>query len=234
MTADTSSAGWLRWATPLGWAEELRPFTGARPAVLLLPIATAAALLLAAARIGATRDVGSGLLAVRDSAKPRTWLLSSTTAQALRGELGSLLVWVASVGAFAFVIGVISKSVSSIGISKQLEHTLSKLGAGSVLTPVGYLAFTFSFFVLVVSLLAVSQVAAARHEEADERLETVLALPVGRRRGWAAGWCWGWVRARPSRCRRVCSRGSGRGSRVSVARCRGCSRRAPTASRWRC
>jgi hypothetical protein len=24
--ADTSSAGWLRWTTPLGWAEELRPF----------------------------------------------------------------------------------------------------------------------------------------------------------------------------------------------------------------
>ena len=43
MVADTSAAGWLRWATPLGWAEELRPFTGARPAVLLLPaLATAA------------------------------------------------------------------------------------------------------------------------------------------------------------------------------------------------
>ena len=55
-----------------------------------------------------------------------------------------------------------------------------------MLTPVGYLAFSFSFFVLIVSLLAVSQVAAARHEESDERLETVLALPVGRR-AWLGG-----------------------------------------------
>ena len=32
--ADTStSLDWLRWLTPLGWAEELRPFTGGRPAV---------------------------------------------------------------------------------------------------------------------------------------------------------------------------------------------------------
>ena len=31
--ADTSpSAAWLRWATPLGWAEELRPFAGRAPA----------------------------------------------------------------------------------------------------------------------------------------------------------------------------------------------------------
>ena len=32
-------AAWVRWTTPLGWAEELRPFAGARPLVLLLPIA---------------------------------------------------------------------------------------------------------------------------------------------------------------------------------------------------
>ena len=184
--ADTSSAGWLRWATPLGWAEELRPFTGAQPAVLLLPVATAAILLVAAFWITATRDVGRGLLSARDSARPRLWLLSSPTAQALRGELGGLLVWVLGVGAFAFVIGIISASVSSIGISKSLEHTLARLGAGSVLTPVGYLAFSFSFFVLIVSLLAVSQVAAARHEESDQRLETVLSLPVGRR-AWLGG-----------------------------------------------
>jgi ABC-2 type transport system permease protein len=39
MVAD-SGAGpqWLRWATPLGWVEELRPLTGSRP-LALLPIA---------------------------------------------------------------------------------------------------------------------------------------------------------------------------------------------------
>jgi polyether ionophore transport system permease protein len=184
--ADTSSAGWLRWATPLGWAEELRPFTGPRPLVLLLPLLSAAALILGAARIESSRDIGTGLLAPHESAKPRTWLLSSATAQALRAELGSLGVWATSVGAIAFVLGVVSKSVTSLGISTQLEHTLEKLGVGSVLTPVGYLGFSFSFFVLVVALLAVSQVAAARHEEADERLETVLVQPVARRE-WLGG-----------------------------------------------
>ena len=38
VVADTASGlGWLRWATPLGWAEELRPFAGPQPLVLAAP-----------------------------------------------------------------------------------------------------------------------------------------------------------------------------------------------------
>jgi ABC-2 type transport system permease protein len=185
--ADTSTgAGWLRWVTPLGWAEELRPFTGAMPLVLLLPVAVSVVLVATAARIYLGRDIGSGVLAARDTAPARLALLSSPTQQALRGERISLLVWLSSVGLFAAVVGVISDSISSAGISKQLDQTLSKLGSGSVLTPKGYMGFSFLFFVLVVSLFACSQIAAARHEEAEQRLETLLALPVGRRR-WLGG-----------------------------------------------
>lgn len=185
--ADTSSGvGWLRWATPLGWAEELRPFTGVRPLVLALPFLTSAALLVVAERIASGRDVGSGLLASHDAVKPRLRLLGSPTAHALRTERASLLVWLSSVGAFALVVGVVSKSISSAGISGALQHQLAKLGSGSVITPRGYIGFSFIFFVLAVSLFAVSQIAAARHEEAEERLQTLFALPVGRR-GWLAG-----------------------------------------------
>ncbi|HYB25517.1 MAG TPA: hypothetical protein VEF89_02765 [Solirubrobacteraceae bacterium] len=187
VAADTSSGvGWLRWATPLGWAEELRPFTGAQPLVLLLPAAATLAMLAAAARIVAVRDVGTGLLAVPDSAEPRLWLLSSPTAQALRRELPSVIAWVLGVGLYGIVMGVVSKSVSSAGISKKLSRELAKLGSGSVLTPSGYLGFAFIFFVMAAALFACSQVAAARHEESDEQLETLLAQPVGRH-GWLGG-----------------------------------------------
>ena len=185
--ADTSSgASWLRWISPLGWAEELRPFTGAQPWVFLLPAVASALLLVAAGRIALGRDVGRGLLAAHESARPRVRLLSSPTAHALREERTGLLVWTAAVGSLGFVIGVISKSVSSVGISQSLRHALSELGAGSALTPTAYIGFSFSFFVVAVSALGVSQVAAARHEELEERLETILALPVSRRR-WLGG-----------------------------------------------
>jgi len=185
--ADTSGGlGWLRWATPLGWAEELRPFTGAQPLVLIGPIVASTLALLGAWRLAERRDVGAGLLAARDSADPRLWLLSSPTAQALRGELGGMAVWLVSVGVFALIVGVISKSISSAGISPQLQREFAKLGEGSIVTPRGYLGFSFIIFVLVLSLFSCSQIAAARHEESEQRLETLLALPVGRV-GWLVG-----------------------------------------------
>jgi ABC-2 type transport system permease protein len=187
VVADTSSgAGWLRWATPLGWAEELRPFTGAQPLVLLLPAVASLLLLAAAARIAADRDIGTGVLPARDTAEPRLHLLSSATAQALRSERASLIVWLSSVGAFAYIIGVIARSTSSAGISKSLQRELAKLGSGSIVTPSGYLAFVFIFFVLAVSLFACAQMGATTAEEADQRLETLLSLPVSRS-GWLGG-----------------------------------------------
>ena len=185
--ADTSpGAAWLRWATPLGWAEELRPFATPRPLVLALPVAVSALVVLIAARLAGERDIGTGLLSGRDTAEPRLRLLSSPIAQALRLERASLIVWAGSVGAFAFILGTVSTSVSSAGISSSVRREIAKLGAGSIETPSGYLAFVFIFFVLAVSLFGCAQIAAARREEAEGRLETLLCMPLGRRR-WLAG-----------------------------------------------
>ena len=185
--ADTASGlSWLDWLTPLGWAERMRPFTGARPAVLLPALAFVTCLAALVWRLQASRDVGTGWLSEPGSREPRLALLGSPAQQALRRERSSLTAWLLGTGGFALIVGVISKSVSSAGISKQLSNELSKLGAGPVLQPVGYLSFTFIFFVFVVSLFAVSQIAAARHEEADGQLETVLSTPVARWR-WLVG-----------------------------------------------
>lgn len=187
LVADTSAGtAWVRWLTPLGWAEALRPFSGAQPLVLLLPLLVSGGLISGAGMIALHRDVGSGLLAAHDSRPPRLRLLSSPMAQSLRGEGLGLAVWLASIGGFAFVVGVVSKSVTSLGISRALQRALAKLGAGSALTPRAYIGFSFSFFLLAVSLLAVSEITAAWHEEDGGRLETVLAKPVSRCR-WLGG-----------------------------------------------
>jgi ABC-2 type transport system permease protein len=183
--ADTAnSLDWMRWLTPLGWAEELRPFTGSRPAVLLLMFGAAGALLAAAWLIAMRRDVGVGLLQASDTKEPDPTLLSSATAQALRDERGRLAAWTIGGGVFAVVIG--ADSVSSVNVSEGLNQQLQKLGVSEVTSATGYIGFSFLIFILLVSLFTASQVAAARHEEADERLETLLAQPVGRGR-WLAG-----------------------------------------------
>ncbi len=186
VVGDTSGTlHWVRWGTPFGWAEEMRPFTGARPLVLLAPLGASLALLVGAGLIAVRRDVGAGLIATRDERAPRTGLLGGPTAQAFRSERGGLLAWALGIGIFAVLFGVISDSVAA-GISDRLRERLEQLGLADIASPSGYLGLTFLFFVLALSLFAAAQVAAARHEEMAQRLETLLALPVSRR-GWLAG-----------------------------------------------
>ncbi len=134
--ADTSpGVSWLDWITPLGWAEHLRPFTGAQPGVLLAPVAAS---MLAAGlfwRLQARRDIGTGLLAGKSTAPPHLALLSSPTRHTLRNERSSLLAWMAGTGAFALVVGVISKSVSSAGISPSSAENWPRWGPAPCSSP---------------------------------------------------------------------------------------------------
>jgi ABC-2 type transport system permease protein len=184
--ADIGDTGWLRWATPLGWAEEARAYADPRPEVLLLPVVVGALLLWLAGALSASRDVGSGMLHVRDTSPPRLRGLSSTTAMALRSETGVVAAWAAGVAGFALILGFLSTSFSTKTISESLQKTLAKLGGASLVTPAGALSFYFVFFVLAISLFGCSQVGAARREEAEQQLETILALPVSRIR-WFGG-----------------------------------------------
>jgi ABC-2 type transport system permease protein len=184
--ADVAGLGPLRWLTPLGWAELLRPFASPQPAVLLAPAAASAALLAVAWRIATVRDVGAGLLRGRDSAEPHLRLLGSPLGVALRTRRAAMIAWIGTLAAFSYILGTIAKSVSPADISKSLQREIAKLGTGSITTPTGYLAFIFSFFALFVCVFVCLQIAGARQEEASQRLETLLAGPVSRRR-WLAG-----------------------------------------------
>jgi ABC-2 type transport system permease protein len=186
VVADTASgAGWLRWATPLGWAEEMRAFTGPRPAVVVLPAAATAGLLAAAVVIAVRRDLGTGLIETRDAAPADLRLLGSPTANALRGERATLTAWAAGVALFALIVGSLASSFNHTSIPASLRQQLHKLGA-SVVTPAGAVGLYFLFGALAFSLFCCAQVGAARREESEGRLETLFALPVGRR-PWLAG-----------------------------------------------
>jgi polyether ionophore transport system permease protein len=186
VVADIGGVGWLRWASPLGWAEQMRPFADPQPLVVALPLATGALLLWLAAELNARRDIGAGLIPARDRAAPRLRLLGSPPGHALRSERGTLIAWLVGIGGFAFLMGVISDAATPDVISKDVQRQLEKLGTGSVVTPAGWLGFTFVFFMLAVSLLCCMEVAAIRREEAEQRLETLLAQPLGRP-AWLGG-----------------------------------------------
>ena len=61
MVADGSSGlGWLRWLTPFGWLEELRPFADNRVLPLLLLAGLAVAVGAIAIALSRQRDLGDG------------------------------------------------------------------------------------------------------------------------------------------------------------------------------
>ena len=184
--ADTvRGAGWLSWLTPLGWAERLQPLTSPQPLVLLLPAASAIGLLACAARLARRRDVGTGLLPRRDRAPARLGLLHSPTQQALRSQRGALAGWLSGVAVLLFIFGVVSHSLSDADVPQNVQDQLAKLGAGSITSPVGYLAFLFLFVTVVLCVFACTQISALRQEELHY-VETLLAQPVSRRR-WLGG-----------------------------------------------
>lgn len=174
--------GWLRWTTALGWVEEMRAFAGPHALVLALPALSAMLLLAVAGVISVRRDVGTGLLKSNDRAAPDLRLLSSPAALAVRSSRGSSLAWLVGGGVFALIVGVLSTSFTNADVSANLRAQLHKLGGATITTPAGALGFYFLWFVLVISLYGCAQVATMRREEAGQQLETLFALPIGRRK----------------------------------------------------
>jgi polyether ionophore transport system permease protein len=184
--ADASATlGWLRWLTPLGWIEQLRPLTGDRLLPLLPLVGWTVALIALAAWIAGRRDTGAALLRHSDERAPRHVLLGSPGTFAIRESLGGVIGWSLGLGLTAFVYGFLTKAVANLardsaGLRKHVE---SSVGARvDILSAKGYLAVVFVFLAIALALYGASHATAAREEEASGRLETLLARPVGRRR----------------------------------------------------
>lgn len=181
LVADSgTSLRWVRWASPLGWVEALRPLTGSRP-LALLPVAGATvALLVAALWLAARRDYGSGALRAADTAPARTGLLGGPWGLAVRLTRPRAAAWAAAVAAFAAVVGLVAKSVGeATAQSEAFAKIVERLG-GARTGAVAYLGLSFSILAALVAFEAAGHVAATREEEADGYLDNLLVRPVAR------------------------------------------------------
>jgi ABC-2 type transport system permease protein len=187
MIADSGTGlGWLRWLSPLGWVEQLRPLTSPRP-LWLLPIAGLMVVLTATSvQLAVRRDLGDSVIPDRTSSPPHTRLLNGPMGLAGRLSRGVLAGWGASIAVVALLMGLIAKSVGDLLAANAADRKIfAKLGfRGSGAEQ--YLGVTFLIVALLVALLAAGQLSAARVEEAAGRLDHLLARPLGRRR-WLLG-----------------------------------------------
>ena len=179
-------SSWLRWVDPvrLGRGAAARSPARSRSCSCRLRCSTAL-LVVAAGRIAERRDIGAGVLAARDSAPPSLTLLvvAGGPRAARAARLAARLA--RSARGRSRSCSACCPPPSSEGISKDLDEQFQKLGT-SLSSAEGFLGLEFLFLILAVCVFVCFQLAGAREEEAEQRLETLLALPVGRRR-WLAG-----------------------------------------------
>ena len=179
----SSSFRWVRWVTPLGWIDELRPLTASNPMPLIPIIGTIAVLVALTIFLAGRRDVGAGVLPANDTAQPRTRLLNSPLGLASRLDRRTVLGWIAGIGAGGIVMGLITKS-TAVAWANQNGGFLQRLGgaSGGLL----YLGIVFLVIVLLVATAAAGQVVATREEEEDGHVDHLLARSV-RRVSWLGG-----------------------------------------------
>jgi len=181
MAADSDRRiGGLRWATPLGWIEELRPLTGSHP-VAFVPIAAFTLVAVAAAvRIAERRDVGTSAFAGRDEPPARLALLGGQAGLTVRLARPAVLGWVTAMTVTGLVFGLVTQAAgSSLQGAPALQRVISRLGATGA-GAVTYLGYVFVIAAGLVAIAVAGQISAIRNEEESGHLENLLVASVAR------------------------------------------------------
>ena len=181
MAADSDAGlAWLRWASPLGWVEELRPLTGSRP-VAFVPIAgLVAVLVIVALRVAKERDLGASALASRDTSRPRTFLLGGQAGLTIRLTRPVISAWIAALVVTGLVFGIVAQAAgTALRGAQGLEEAIGRLG-GTTSGAATYLGFVFVVAAGLMAIAVAGQIAAARNEEANGHLDNLLVRPVAR------------------------------------------------------
>ena len=179
-----SGASWLRWASPLGWAEQMQVYATPRWGVAVLFVLAAAALAGCAALLATHRDLGAGLLPARPGQPAAPAWLRSPLTLAWRLQRGALLGWAAGFALAGAVLGSAAQGIGPmLNTSAQARQLFIRLGGHSGLVD-AYLAAVIGMMGVVAAAYAVAAVLRLHSEESERRAEPVLATPTGRVR-WA-------------------------------------------------
>jgi ABC-2 type transport system permease protein len=182
MAADgVAGLAWMRWASPLGWVENLHPLTGSQPLALVPIILLIAAAAGAAVALAGRRDLGAAVLARRQQAQARTRLLGGPAPLVIRLERWVALSWVAGLALLALVFGVVARSAATGNFGVQaIEQTVGRLGGHPAGAAAAWMGYEFLFIAALVAFAAATQISGARGEEAEGHLDNLLARPVSR------------------------------------------------------
>lgn len=178
---DSTSARWLSWSSPFGWATQLRSYSGTRWWVLLLYLALTAVLIVLAGRLRGRRDLGSGLLASRPGPAVAAPRLRGAISLAARAHEATLTLWTAGTLVLGAVLGAIVPNVSKLLDTTSAREMVVRLGGAGAVEK-GLLAAELSVVAVAVTGFGIAAVAHAATDEQSGRTELTLAAGTARSR----------------------------------------------------
>ena len=178
-TAGDGAASALRWLSPIGWGQQVRPYQGDRWWVLLIPVVFFAVVALGAHALLARRDHGAGLLPDRPGPANAKASLGSALGLAWRLQRGLFFGWLAGFVLIGLVFGNIATNLGDFLDSPAAIEFIQKLGGVRGLTD-AFMATELGIAGVIASVYGISAVLRLRSEESELRAEPVLATGVSR------------------------------------------------------
>ncbi len=174
---------WLTWLSPIGWAQQFRPYAGDRWWVLLVTLGFAALAATAALVLAARRDLGAGLLPDRSGPAGACRSLRSPLALAWRLHRGALAGWAVGFALVGALVGGLAANVEGFLNNPNARDFITRLGGEKGLID-AFLSLELAFAGIMAAAYGIQVVMRLRAEEVGLRAEPVLARGVGRVR-WA-------------------------------------------------
>ena len=178
--SDDTDSDWLRWLTPLGWRDLVRPYTDDRFAVLPVCCTVAITVALSAMVLAARREYLDGYLPDRSSSR-RRWRVRGHMDLLGRLSWRSLIGWALASTALALLYGSVSGSIKDL--LAPGSPTASWVGKMAVGSPVEqFMSLMTVVTTLLVAVAAVRRVNGLAGLERAGLVEVELAAGVGRGR----------------------------------------------------
>lgn len=183
-TVDVTGPSWLSWLSPIGWAQQFRPYAGNRWWVALIVVSFAVAAAGAAYALLGRRDLDAGLLPDRAGPARAARGLRGPFGLAWRLHRGLLVGWAAWFTLFGLLFGNLASSIGDFLDSPTFRDVITALGGERGLVD-AYLAATMGIVGVIASAYGIQAALRMRAEETALYAEVLLATATSRTR-WAA------------------------------------------------
>jgi len=169
----------LSWLSPIGWAQQTRPFADERWWPLLPLLTVTIALVALVYRLLARRDHGAGLLPERPGPPTAAPALGRPLGLALRLQRGTLIAWSVGLGLLGVVYGAVADGVEDlVEDNDQLREIFARVGGVELVD--SFYASSLLILALIGTGFTIQSTLRARGEESAGRAAVVLATATSR------------------------------------------------------